>query len=127
MYNSKYDSSSEINPDLEEEDNVENKCFTCRWEHLGRMVLKGDNWYTSYPLSDEFSGGKTIVGTKHPYDHQLTKIVAKIDAKLTAPTPYQVSIESPLYRKGWRRVLQPLRSWMLSDHDHKLVASIVDL
>ncbi|GFU23160.1 hypothetical protein TNCV_3515961 [Trichonephila clavipes] len=39
-YNSKYDSSTENDPDLEEEDNVENKCLICRQEKsFGKKVI----------------------------------------------------------------------------------------
>ncbi|GFU24394.1 hypothetical protein TNCV_2263691 [Trichonephila clavipes] len=50
-YNSKYDSSTEINPHLEEEDNVENKCVTYdeTQKHLGRTgygheFMAGVSW-----------------------------------------------------------------------------------
>ncbi|PRD18300.1 UNVERIFIED_CONTAM: hypothetical protein NCL1_61126 [Trichonephila clavipes] len=57
-YNSKYDSSTEIDPDFEKGDTA-HKHF---WEERD---FKGDNWYTFYPLSDELlkRKRKPIAGT----------------------------------------------------------------
>ncbi|GFV39887.1 uncharacterized protein TNCV_1850241 [Trichonephila clavipes] len=51
VYNSKYDSSTEIDLDLEERDNVENKCFICRDTQtfsmnviLKETTVRSDSW-----------------------------------------------------------------------------------
>ncbi|GFW88931.1 hypothetical protein TNCV_2683651 [Trichonephila clavipes] len=52
--NSKFDSSTEIDPDLEEGDTAENKCFTCRYtKTFGKKVILKETTGTSYLFSDD--------------------------------------------------------------------------
>ncbi|GFU80098.1 uncharacterized protein TNCV_579781 [Trichonephila clavipes] len=76
-YISEYDSSTEINPDLEKVDTFENKCFVCK-EHKNiyeKLNFKGDNRYSSLP--DELLKKKSIAGTIGEDKNEIPKFLKR--------------------------------------------------